>query len=185
MNNFILISKDNNISINLLKEFFNGLFKNYTIEENNNLYIIKHNSNDFDLIYDAINSFLCDTYSNTKVYLSKSSLSDYINLEIEEVSKYFNSNLINSIYTIKDLLLELNCYNESFKKIVLKKYYQNYSMYNTLKVFFLNNMNTLKSSKELFIHRNTLINQIQKFYETTSFDPKEFRDAYMLYSLIK
>ena len=46
-------------------------------------------------------------------------------------------------------------------------------------------MNTLKSSKELFMHRNTLINQIEKFKEVTNFDPKEFQDAYVLYSLIK
>jgi DNA-binding PucR family transcriptional regulator len=58
-------------------------------------------------------------------------------------------------------------------------------MQNTLKVFFLNNMNVLKSSKDLYVHRNTLINKLDRFKEKTGYDPKDFKDAYLIYSLIK
>ena len=75
--------------------------------------------------------------------------------------------------------------DDDLARLVLKKYINDYDTLELLKVFFMNNMNVLKSAKLLYIHRNTLINKLARFKEDTSFDPKEFRDAYIVYSLIK
>lgn len=184
MNNFILITK-HNLDIKILKDFLNSLFKNYQVEELDNHILILHSSDDKVLLKEAFNSYICDTYEAAKVYFGYTNSIDERDIEINTMIKYFNDELIDTIYNLNELLLEINVINEEIRKVVFKKYYQNYTMYNTLKVFFINNMNTLKSSKELFMHRNTLINQIEKFKEITSFDPKEFKDAYVLYSLIK
>ncbi len=184
MHNFILLTKDN-INLSVLKEFLNSLFKTYEVKEIDDFYLILHSSSDSSLLNDAFNSYICDTYENVKVYFGYSNNEEDRDIEIDIISKYFNNELTNTIYDLKQLILELNLISEDIKKIVFKKYYNNYTMYNTLKVFFLNNMNTLKSSKELYMHRNTLINQLDKFFEITNFDPKQFTDAYILYSLIK
>ena len=184
MNNFILISK-NNLDIKPLKDFLNSLFKNYELKESENHFIIIHSTSDKTLLKEAFNSYICDVCESSKVYFGFTNSLDERDFEINTIIKYFNLELVNTIYNLNELLLEINVVNEDIKRVVFKKYYQNYTIYNTLKVFFINNMNTLKSSKELFMHRNTLINQIEKFKEVTNFDPKEFQDAYVLYSLIK
>ncbi len=184
MFNFILITK-NHLNIETLKDFLNSLFKNYQVKELDNHFLILHSDSDKVLLQEAFNSYICDTYESSKVYFGYTNSELERDFEISVIVKYFNDELINTIYNLNELLLETNLVNDDIRKVVFKKYYSNYTMYNTLKVFFINNMNTLKSSKELFMHRNTLINQIEKFKEVTSFDPKEFKDAYVLYSLIK
>ena len=98
---------------------------------------------------------------------------------IIEVNSFYSDDTILTmeiIYAIND--------NKDYE-FYLKKYINDYDTLELLKVFFMNNMNVLKSAKLLYIHRNTLINKLARFKEDTSFDPKEFRDAYIVYSLIK
>ncbi|MGI6781547.1 MAG: helix-turn-helix domain-containing protein [Acholeplasmataceae bacterium] len=95
---------------------------------------------------------------------------------------------INEIYLTEiDLLyfeiskpIEIN-----YKKTILKKYYQDVEMKNILKVFFECNQNTSEASKRLYMHRNTLIQKLDKFYEETGFNPRKFKDAMIIYKAIE
>lgn len=51
---------------------------------------------------------------------------------------------------------------------------------NTLMVFFRSNLNISLASKELYIHRNTLIYRLDRIAEETGFDPRSFKDAVSL-----
>jgi carbohydrate diacid regulator len=51
----------------------------------------------------------------------------------------------------------------------------------TLKTFFECNLNTNKTSTELYLHRNTVFSRLKKIKKITSLDPYNFRDAVHLY----
>lgn len=72
-----------------------------------------------------------------------------------------------------------------YKKNILKKYYHDQEMKNILKVFFECDQNTSEASKRLYIHRNTLIQKLDKFYEETGFNPRRFKDAMIIYKAIE
>lgn len=69
-------------------------------------------------------------------------------------------------------------------KLILGKYFQDYEMLKTIKTFILESFNASKASGELFLHRNTLLQRLDKFYEETGFNPKEFYDSYLIFDLL-
>ena len=75
--------------------------------------------------------------------------------------------------------------DSSYKKNILKKYSDDAEMKNILKVFFECNQNTSEASKRLYMHRNTLIQKLDKFYEETGFNPRKFKDAMIIYKAIE
>jgi RNA-binding protein YhbY len=66
----------------------------------------------------------------------------------------------------------------------LGKYTLNSEMIQTIKTFLEHNQNINQTAKELYIHRNTLLQRLDKFYQVTGFDVKKFQDAFIVYQLI-
>jgi sugar diacid utilization regulator len=75
--------------------------------------------------------------------------------------------------------------DDEVKRIILGKYYNDSDMKNTIKVFIESNMNTLKASQILYMHRNTLINKVNKFIDATGYNIREFVEAVIIYNLLK
>ena len=75
--------------------------------------------------------------------------------------------------------------NEETKKNVLKDVYYDHELINIIRVFLECNMNTSKAADVLYMHRNTLINKLDKFIEITGYDIRYFRDAVIIYSIIE
>ena len=48
---------------------------------------------------------------------------------------------------------------------------------NTINKFFDNNLNVSETSRQLFVHRNTLVYRIEKIYKSTGLDLRNFDDA--------
>ena len=48
---------------------------------------------------------------------------------------------------------------------------------NTINKFFENNMNVSETSRQLFVHRNTLVYRIERIQESTGLDLRCFDDA--------
>ena len=48
---------------------------------------------------------------------------------------------------------------------------------NTLNKFFENNLNVSETSRQLFVHRNTLVYRIEKIQKSTGLDLRSFDDA--------
>ena len=42
-----------------------------------------------------------------------------------------------------------------------------------------------RAAKNLYLHRNTLIQRLEKFYVKTGFDCRRFVEAYIIYTLLK
>lgn len=62
---------------------------------------------------------------------------------------------------------KLSCFNDS--ELVL-----------TLNSFFKNSLNLSETSRDLYIHRNTLVYRLDKIHRITGLDPKNFDDALLL-----
>lgn len=73
----------------------------------------------------------------------------------------------------------------NYKHKILKKYYHDNEMKNILKVYFESNQNTTEAAKKLYLHRNTLIQRLDKFYEETGYNPRRFKDAVIIYRAIE
>lgn len=82
---------------------------------------------------------------------------------------------------IKHFLLNLD---EELKRFFLRKFYQDSMMMETLHIYLESNLNMVIASKKLYVHRNTLIQRIDKFHHMTGLDPRVFGDALLIYHLI-
>jgi hypothetical protein len=184
--NYIIVTKGKTSNKEFLNEFAQSLFVKFTIEDLETAFVIQYSDDvEESIINEAFTSYLFDACDNVIVYIGRSFV-NYADSDIKTILRLLSYSLTKPLYDKKSLVEEvIDNKDEDVKKLVLNKYYLDYSMQDLLKTFFINNMNTLKSSKVLYIHRNTLINKIQRFKEDTGFDPKEFRDAYLIYSLIK
>jgi sugar diacid utilization regulator len=66
----------------------------------------------------------------------------------------------------------------------LRKYSHDSMMLESLRVYLNSNQNTVSASKKLYLHRNTLLQRLEKFHQITGFDLKMFNDAYLIYHLL-
>lgn len=102
------------------------------------------------------------------------------------IYKYFILAKKKEIYHEWELIDEAICLNDlSLKKELLGEYFNDIEMNNIINTFINNDLNILKTSADLYMHRNTLINKLDKFYKKTGYDLRRFKDAYIIYSMIK
>jgi DNA-binding PucR family transcriptional regulator len=78
----------------------------------------------------------------------------------------------------------LKILDNSFKFQMLKKYHQDQMMLDTVKTYLESNQNMSVAAKSLYIHRNTLIQRLDKFYQVTGFDVKKFIDGFLIYHIV-
>lgn len=110
-----------------------------------------------------------------------------------QLSKIIGNN--DSIVSFKDIYSEYILLSLSGNK--RKKYYleiigpllretenQKKQWLETLDSFFNNNRSLIKTSKELFIHRNSLLFRLNRIHKITGFNPQNFKDANKLYMAI-
>ena len=160
----------------LLKELINF---NIEVIDNPNYLIFKHNYNNVDDIKSLILSLSSEQMIDIFCY---ETITIYPDEELNLVINLFNS-INNGFYTLKEINLNnINIINKkSFIDLILKgsgitkDFIEEYIKYD---------LNISKASKEMYIHRNTMIYKLDKLKEVSGFDLRCFKDAYILYSLI-
>lgn len=142
-----------------------------------------------------------DTNTSWEEFILGTNSELFVNLKLYE-SLRFNSEetLVNNLNeTIKlDVFKEvynnpqtiiLNTVNyqitEGLKKHVFKELYNDLEFLRSIKVYLKENQNTSKAAKENNMHRNTLINRIEKFEKVTNLNLKDFNEAIFVYLLLK
>jgi DNA-binding protein Fis len=104
----------------------------------------------------------------------------FISKKLEEIN--FNSYIfIDDKSIVKYYLKTLD---QSFKIQILKKYVTDQMMLDTVRTYLESNQNMSLAAKALYIHRNTLIQRLDKFYQATGFDVKKFIDGFLIYHLL-
>ncbi len=71
-----------------------------------------------------------------------------------------------------------------FEKKGIKEFLSNQELKTTAQVLLQNNLNVCKASKQIFMHRNTLLYRVAKIKKQTSFDMKNFDDAMSIKTLL-
>lgn len=137
-------------------------------------------------IEELVQSINNDLYLNLSLY--ESSYFDSETQLKEDMQKKmltlkFDRPYINDKILFYDRIL--GSIDEQSKKHILKQFYEDDEFLHSMKVFIEKNQNTSEAAKSLYLHRNTLINRIDKFNRVTGFDLKKFEDAAIIYLLIK
>lgn len=183
---FIIIETKSSIS-NYKTVILDILSKSYQItkvESYNNKLIIFHeikrlSENDLFL------NLAEELFADLKVYVSE----ETVRFEPLIINEWLDLLPFNHtvIYNLSSLMLKRTEFliDEDFKKIVLKSVYQNKELLHTIKVYLENNQNMSKASEKLYLHRNTLIQRLDKFNLKTGFDCRKFVDAYIIYTILK
>lgn len=102
-------------------------------------------------INDLVDVF--STYNDVQVYISENEL--YYKKLISRV-KYDD--------------IEFLDFRDKFEDLTL----------NIVRTYINNNFNVLRTAKELFVHRNTVNNNIKIFHDKTGLNPREIKDAFII-----
>lgn len=99
-------------------------------------------------------------------------------------------NIKPEIYCLKDMYLEKAIFNLSSEySMELKEEYKdifkgfNHELIQTLEEILKCDLSLTKASKNLYVHRNTLMYRIEKIKKETGFDIRNFKEATFLYIL--
>lgn len=168
-------------------EFLNNSFRaKFELNNDNDLGICLYYGIEFNEIYEALQAFLDEGIINTPIYCSKeiNSLKDF-ELDYDFIKKEI---LLASsgVYDSKSLLFKTTNASVSKDKsnYVLKNYANDTEMKNIINKFFEADLNVSKASKMLYLHRNTLIYKLDRFYEITGYDIRKFNDACFIKQLL-
>ncbi len=172
--------------IDIFKELFvNCLFVNNDDE----LIVIYFQDIDFN-IKDVIAS-LAEDFSINILYLSFPKLFTKENMFSKWYELYNRclSKRKQGYYETSDLILEIIENKlmdiDDVKKIVLGKILNDPQNEILIKAMFENNLNVIKTSTSIYMHRNTLSRKINVIKETTGLNLRNFQDAVVMYVLMR
>ena len=186
MKSFAVVYLKNQEKVNnkLLLDFFKGLVGNNVkeIQKNNLIYIFDQND---DISFEEVVNFInYELMIPAKVFKGRSFAKEDEMMELIDMVDNASFNLEKKqLFTETDLVIHGLGDKEYLKKLILKKYYQD-DMLDIIRVYLNNNMNISLSAKQLYMHRNTMMNKIDKFIEVTGYNIKEFKDAFIIYHLL-
>ena len=141
------------------------------------------------ILFEAlIYSMIAETYNHLRLYQSQSfEDKDSLKAHVTYMEKQLDLMPFNTYTYIDDhqfLKHHLEHHLPIEKKYVLKKYANRSDIIHTIKTFLDCNQHINQAAKELYIHRNTLLQRLEKFYQVTGFDVKKFQDAFLIYQIL-
>ncbi len=116
-------------------------------------------------------------------YMSKEDLKEQ-SLFIKEKIAQINFNAYNYLNDRIIMLHFVKMFDHSFKDYVFKKFSFDQMMIETIKTFLEHGQNVGLAAKALYVHRNTLTQRLDKFFQSTGFDVRKFMDGFIIYHLL-
>jgi sugar diacid utilization regulator len=179
------IEQYQSIILSILSDYLN-------IEKMNVLFkeiIIYYQGDSIVSLYDIAVNMMTDILTDLRIYESytfsdEESRESHISFILKKMNQI---PIIKHIYLDDKIILKtlIKHIDQEHKQMILRKYSNDQTMLETIKVYLESNQNMILAAKNLYVHRNTLIQRIDKFYQVTQFDVRKFSDAYLIYSLIK
>ena len=145
---------------------------------------------DYDNLEISWEEFIIGTnselFTSLKLYesLKYSSENDLTKSLEKNLSKNLFINDYNNDKTIFYHYLE-SVINEDFKREVFKELYYDKEFLKSIKVYISENGNTSKAAKLSNMHRNTLLNRLDKFNKVTGLDLRNIDDITFVYILLR
>lgn len=182
---FVYLENDNSDGKSLL-ELFNSLLGVFNYIKLDDGFIIEYEDYEELMLEESLKAYIYDVNTTFKCYISDLMSEKDLKADEEIMVKYLRKMKYSKVYHNHDVMLELIDFPyEDLKVKVLHCYLCDIEMRTIITTFVENNLNVLAASKKLYMHRNTLMNKLDKFYEKTGYDVRNFKDAYIVYSLIK
>jgi DNA-binding PucR family transcriptional regulator len=177
--------QDDSMIISLFSEFVD-----FTRVKTTDHQIILFYEQNTDISFkDVILNVMSDTLTDLRLYASHHYVTELErDQQLEVVRKLLKDIQFAQYFYLDDKILlkhNLNHLTEELKKYILRKFTYDQMMLNSIKVYLESNQNSSVAAKNLYIHRNTLIQRLDKFKEVTGFDVRDFNDAFPIYHLIK
>ncbi|NLK12171.1 MAG: hypothetical protein GX312_01075 [Candidatus Phytoplasma sp.] len=169
------INKDININ-EIIHDLFNPV---KIIIKDETIIIFTHQEK--EIIYEILENLITDLLTDIIAYISNQGDENY-----ERIISYFNTDVShNIILDEKKLLIQMIKEKSDliFKPEKLK--HLSFEMIETAKNFLENNQNITQTASKMYLHRNTLIQRLDKFKKETDYDLKAFEDAFVIYYFIK
>ena len=166
----------------ILLEMFKSLFKNMKSEERDGYIAIYFSYDNNEDIIHVLNALETELVGNIHAYISLDRAEEKLDKEIDIAINLMNQ-LPVGVYSFKEALLKV-------KNIENKQEILNFIIAGTgvnemfILEFAENDLNVSQASKSMFIHRNTMIYKLNKLKANSQFDLTNFKDAYILYSLL-
>ena len=179
----VLLVKNDFDDPEILLEMFKSLFKNMkSKEENGYIAIYFTYDNNLDIIH-VLNALETELVGSIHAYISEDRNEDRLDKEVSIAIKLLNE-LPLGVYSFKEALLKVK--NIENKKEILNYILSGSGINETFILEFAeNDLNVSQASKAMFIHRNTMIYKLNKLKANSQFDLTNFKDAYILYSLLE
>ena len=166
----------------LVVDIFKSLLKPAKVNENNNYIAFYFNYEDDEDIIHTLNALEVELVKNIHAYISYDRTEAKLDKEYD-IAINIMEDLPVGIYGLKEALLKAPKIDNKSK--VLSFILENSGIsVDFIREFALNDLNVSRASKTMFIHRNTMIYKINKLKANSNFDLTNFKDAYILYSLI-
>lgn len=137
---------------------------------------------------DVILNVMSDTLTDVRAYVSHVFSSEAErDMDIDLIKSLLEGIPFSKYYYFDDKVLikyYIHDLTDAMKNHFLRKFYKDQVMLETLRVYLDSNLNMVLAAKKLYIHRNTLIQRLEKFHQITGFDVRVFKDAFIVYHLI-
>ena len=188
-NSFVLQLENNNDIDNISMIFEDIIGSLEVIQRDNELIFIYFDDLEFN-IKDIVLS-ISEDFGINIVYFSLPRIYNNENkfLEIYNLFIKYLSNKKQGVFGISDLILEVlkNDFNDTLviKNNVLGKVLNDPLNESLIIGMFENNLNVLKTSKMIYMHRNTLNNKLEMIKKESGLNIQIFQDAVAMYLLIK
>ncbi len=186
MKRYFIYFKQNELEDNGIKELVFSLLGALEPVEYNDCYIYVFNNNEDLMFEETIKAYMYDLNIKFKCFISNDIKEDEILTHynmIYNILKYIDKEELFYENTLLDYIIGYK--QDVNRSIILKEYSNDLEMIYIIKTFINNDLNILQTSKNLYMHRNTLINKLDKFLNITGYDLRKFKDAYVIYTLIK
>jgi len=179
------IKSDEQIIVSIFSEFIN--FDRIETEENA-IHLYYQQETDVSFL-DIILNMMSDTLSDLRIYVSFQYENQFdLNTHKDFILKKLQLIPFNKhVYLDDKVILKtlLDKVDQEMKRFIFRKYLNDSIMLESIKVYLESNQNMSLAAKKLYVHRNTLIQRLDKFHQTTGFDVRIFNDAYLIYHLMK
>lgn len=180
------ITKLNEMEKNILLTLIKEIMVFPLLEIDDDLLIAQDSKEKSFSWQEFINSTNSEFLSNLKLYESNY-FNDLKTLKTN-LKTIFKKDVFKETYNNDITLLygHIRSYlNEDLKKEVFKSLYNDKEFLKSIKIYLLNNQNTSLSAKQANLHRNTIINRINKFEKITGYNLKNYQEAVFIYLLLK
>ncbi|MGI3100058.1 helix-turn-helix domain-containing protein [Companilactobacillus alimentarius] len=180
--------------LNVFKDTFDDVVDSFWINKYTGILIEKETKSNMDKleVQRMIQLIDSDFYTKSHVYVGQfwpvdAKLPNIFDMERQLFHKSLEmkDNVNNLSTVILDFLIEQNLKNTDMFKSLKKRINIDAKTTQMINMLYKCDSNLAKMSKELFLHRNTLLYRMEKFHEQTDFDLKDRNDLVLCFLLLK